>query len=143
MNDFRVTPSAARWASAYLPAFARGVRAGLEELAPQLIGLDPCNIGAINRVMDAALRGHPYAKAPIDIACWDILGKATAQPVFTLLGGAAQDNVALYRAISQESPDEMAAKIAGYAKEGYTKFQLKVGVMPMKISNAFAPPAQS
>ena len=113
--------------SAYLPSFAGGVRAGLAELAPHLIGLDPLNIGEINRVMDAALRGHPYAKAPIDIACWDLLGKATNQPVSTLLGGRAQDDIALYRAISQESPEAMAAKIAGYSAEGYTKFQLKVG----------------
>ena len=113
--------------SAYLPSFARGVRAGLEELAPQLIGQDPLIIGAINRTMDAALRGHPYAKAPIDIACWDLLGKATDQPLYTLLGGAAQDDVVLYRAISQEAPDVMARKIEGYAAEGYTKFQLKVG----------------
>lgn len=113
--------------SAYLPSFARGVRAGLEELAAHVIGLDPLNIGEVNRVMDAALRGHPYAKAPVDIACWDLLGKATGQPVYTLLGGAAQDDVVLYRAISQEDPDEMARKIEGYAAEGYTKFQLKVG----------------
>ena len=113
--------------SAYLPAFALGVRAGLQELAPHLIGQDPLNIGAINRVMDAALRGHPYAKAPIDIACWDLLGQATALPVYTLLGGAAQDDVALYRAISQEAPEKMAEKIETYAAEGYTKFQLKVG----------------
>ena len=113
--------------SAYLPSFALGVRAGLAELAPHLIGLDPCNLGRVNRAMDAALRGHPYAKAPIDIACWDILGKATGQPVYTLLGGAAQDDVVLYRAISQEAPEIMAKKIEGYAAEGYTKFQLKVG----------------
>ena len=113
--------------SAYLPSFALGVRAGLAELAPHLIGHDPLNIGQINQIMGAALRGHPYAKAPIDIACWDLLGKATGQPVYTLLGGAAQDDVALYRAISQESPDAMAKKIEGYAAEGYTKFQLKVG----------------
>lgn len=113
--------------SAYLPSFALGVRAGLAELAPQLIGLDPLNIGEMNRVMDAALRGHPYAKAPIDIACWDLLGKATGLPVYTLLGGAAQDDVVLYRAISQEAPEIMAKKIEGYAAEGYTKFQLKVG----------------
>jgi len=113
--------------SAYLPSFARGVRAGLAELAPHLIGLDPLNIGKINHVMDASLRGHPYAKAPIDIACWDLLGKATAQPVYNLLGGAAQDDIILYRAISQESPAQMAEKIAGYSAEGYTRFQLKVG----------------
>jgi L-alanine-DL-glutamate epimerase-like enolase superfamily enzyme len=77
--------------------------------------------------MDAVLRGHNYVKAPIDIACWDILGKATGLPAYTLLGGAAQDRIALYRAISQQSPEEMASKIAGYRAEGYTKFQLKVG----------------
>jgi L-alanine-DL-glutamate epimerase-like enolase superfamily enzyme len=113
--------------SAYLPSFAKGVRAGLAELAPHLIGQDPLNIGAVNRTMDAALRGHPYAKAPVDIACWDLLGKATGLPVYTLLGGAVQDDVVLYRAISQEDPDVMAKNIEGYAAEGYTKFQLKVG----------------
>ena len=113
--------------SAYLPAYALGVRSGLAELGPKMIGLDPLDLGTINRHMDAVLRGHPYVKAPIDIACWDILGKATGLPVYKLLGGAAQEKIALYRAISQESPQAMAAKIAGYRREGYTKFQLKVG----------------
>lgn len=113
--------------SAYLPAYAAGVRAGLKELAPHIIGLDPRELNVVNKTMDAALRGHPYAKAPIDIACWDILGKATGLPVHTLLGGKQQEKVALYRAISQEEPEVMARKIAGYRDEGYTKFQLKVG----------------
>ncbi|MCZ4346855.1 cis-3-hydroxy-L-proline dehydratase [Devosia neptuniae] len=113
--------------SAYLPSYALGVRSGLHEIGPKLIGMDPTNLNGINRHMDAVLRGHNYIKAPIDIACWDILGKLTGLPVYTLLGGAAQEKVALYRAISQQSPEEMAAKIAGYRAEGYTKFQLKVG----------------
>ncbi|HSI40159.1 MAG TPA: cis-3-hydroxy-L-proline dehydratase [Xanthobacteraceae bacterium] len=113
--------------SAYLPAYAQGVRAGLAEIGPKLIGRDPTDLNGLNRHMDAVLRGHPYVKAPIDIACWDILGKATGLPVHTLLGGAAQEKVALYRAISQEAPEAMARKIAGYRTEGYTKFQLKVG----------------
>ena len=113
--------------SAYLPSYAKGVRTGLQEIGPKLIGLDPTNLGAINRAMDAALRGHPYVKAPLDIACWDILGKVAGLPLHTLLGGKAQDKIALYRAISQEAPDAMAAKIEGYRSEGYTKFQLKVG----------------
>ena len=113
--------------SAYLPAYARGVRAGLQEICPRLIGLDPTDLGFVNRAMDAALRGHLYVKAPIDIACWDILGKVAGMPVYQLLGGAAQEKVALYRAISQESPEKMARKISGYHAEGYRKFQLKVG----------------
>ncbi|QIB34297.1 cis-3-hydroxy-L-proline dehydratase [Ancylobacter pratisalsi] len=113
--------------SAYLPAYAHGVRAGLEEIGPKIIGLDPTDLNVLNRHMDSVLRGHPYVKAPIDIACWDILGKLCGLPVYKLLGGAAQDKVALYRAISQEAPEAMAKKIAGYKSEGYTKFQLKVG----------------
>jgi L-alanine-DL-glutamate epimerase-like enolase superfamily enzyme len=113
--------------SAYLPAYAHGVRAGLEEIGPKLIGLDPTDLDVLGRHMDTVLRGHPYVKAPIDIACWDILGKVTGMPVYKLLGGAAQEKIALYRAISQEAPKEMARKIAGYKAEGYTKFQLKVG----------------
>ncbi len=116
--------------SAYLPSYAAGVRAGLAELAPQLIGADPLRLGDINRRMDRALKGHPYAKAPIDVACWDLLGKATGRSVCDLLGGAMQDDVVLYRAISQETPEAMAAKIAGYRDEGYVKFQLKVGGAP-------------
>jgi len=113
--------------SAYLPAYALGVRAGLQEIGPKLIGLDPTDLDVLNRHMDAVLRGHPYVKAPIDIACWDILGKLTGLPLYKLLGGKAQERVALYRAISQEAPEVMARKIAGYKSEGYTKFQLKVG----------------
>lgn len=113
--------------SAYLPSYAKGVRAGLAEIGPKLIGRDPTDLGPLNRHMDAVLRGHPYVKAPIDIACWDILGKVAGLPVYKLLGGAEQDSIALYRAISQEDAGVMAEKIAGYRAEGYTRFQLKVG----------------
>jgi L-alanine-DL-glutamate epimerase-like enolase superfamily enzyme len=77
--------------------------------------------------MDAALLGHPYVKSAIDMACWDILGQVARLPVCELLGGRYGDDFVLYRAISQESPDEMAAKVAGYRAEGYRRFQLKVG----------------
>jgi L-alanine-DL-glutamate epimerase-like enolase superfamily enzyme len=111
----------------YLPAFAAGVRAGIRELGPRLIGADPLQPALFNRRMDGAMCGHPYVKAPLDVACLDILGQHTGLPVCTLLGGALQEEVILYRAISQESPEEMARKIAGYRNDGYRRFQLKVG----------------
>ncbi len=114
----------------YLPAYAEGVRAGLRELAPHLIGYDPRELAVLNHRMDAALKGHPYVKSGIDIACWDLLGKATGLPVCLLMGGRFGDSVRLYRAISQESPEAMAKKVAGYQNEGYTRFQLKVGGDP-------------
>lgn len=115
---------------AYLPAYAAGCRAGIAELAPHLIGENPLELGRLNRRMDATLKGHPYVKSALDIACWDILGQAAGQAVCTLLGGRYGEDFCLYRAISQESPDEMAAKVAGYRAEGYRRFQLKVGGDP-------------
>jgi L-alanine-DL-glutamate epimerase-like enolase superfamily enzyme len=111
----------------YLPAYAAGVRAGLAQLGPHLIGEDPTQLAKLNGTMDAALLGHPYVKSAIDIACWDILGKATGQSVCVLLGGRFGEDLTLYRAISQQSPTEMAGKVAGYRAEGYRRFQLKVG----------------
>lgn len=114
----------------YLPAYANGVRAGLRELGPHLLGSDPRQLGKLNRLMDAALKGHPYVKSGIDIACWDILGQAAGLPVCELLGGRYGADVHLYRAISQDTPDAMAARVAGYRREGYRRFQLKVGGEP-------------
>lgn len=114
----------------YLPAYAAGARAGLLELGPHLIGEDPLQLARLNRTMDAALHGHPYVKSAIDMACWDLLGKATGQPVCVLLGGRYGEDFVLYRAISQEAPEAMAGKVAGYRAEGYRRFQLKVGGDP-------------
>ena len=114
----------------YLPAYAEGARAGIQVLAPALLGQDPTQLVKLNRHMDATLKGHPYVKSAIDMACWDILGQATGQPVCNLLGGRYGDDFLLYRAISQEAPEAMAGKVAGYRAEGYRKFQLKVGGHP-------------
>ncbi len=114
----------------YLPAYGPGARCGIAELAPHLLGHDPTQVVRINRIMDAALLGHPYVKSAIDMACWDVLGQATAQPICHLLGGRYGDDFPLYRAISQESPENMAARVGQYRSEGYRKFQLKVGADP-------------
>jgi L-alanine-DL-glutamate epimerase-like enolase superfamily enzyme len=114
----------------YLPAYAAGARAGLAELGPHLLGEDPLQLQKLNRRMDAALKGHAYVKSGLDMACWDILGQVTGQPVCTLLGGRYGDDFGLYRAISQESPRAMADRVAGYRAEGYRRFQLKVGGDP-------------
>ena len=72
----------------YLPAYAAGVRAGIKELAPHLLGCDPTALSLLNTRMDAALKSHPYVKSGIDMACWDILGQAAGLPVCQLLGRA-------------------------------------------------------
>ena len=115
--------------SAYLASFAAGARAGLRELAPKLLGLNPLEITAVNLVMDRELKGHGYVKSPIDVALHDIVGKAFGCSVSTLLGGVCSSggSVPLYRAISQDTPDNMVRNVDKFIAEGYRRFQLKVG----------------
>src|SRR5258708_23501564 len=109
---------------AYLPAYAAGARAGLAELGPHLIGRDPTRIGVVNRLMDQRLKGHPYVKSAIDMACWDLLGLSAGVSVSTLLGGCHGESVRLYRANSQDTPERLAGPVAPLPAHGYRQFQL-------------------
>jgi len=71
----------------YLPAYASGVRTGIKEIGPKLIGSDPTQLIKINRIMDYNLKGHPYVKSALDIACWDILVRRQACPYVTFWVG--------------------------------------------------------
>jgi L-alanine-DL-glutamate epimerase-like enolase superfamily enzyme len=116
--------------STYLPGFGEGARTALRKLAPALIGSDATNLAAVNERMDATLRGHEYAKSALDVACWDILGRATGQPVATLLGGALRPSVPLYVAVPLGPPAEMAAFVERERAAGIHHFQLKLGAAP-------------
>ncbi|MCS6779562.1 MAG: mandelate racemase, partial [Geminicoccaceae bacterium] len=96
---------------AYLPAYAAGVRSGLAELGPALLGADPRELAVIERRMAAALKGHPFVKSALDMACHDLAAKAAGVPLVTLLGGRSGAAVELYRAISQDTPEAMAAAV--------------------------------
>ncbi len=115
---------------AYLAAYAEGARTAINVLAPALIGQDPRQVEKINRLMDKTLKGHPYGKSAIDMACWDLLGQSAGMPVCELMGGRYGSDVPLYRAISQAAPAEMADNVAEYKRQGYRSFQLKVGGDP-------------
>jgi L-alanine-DL-glutamate epimerase-like enolase superfamily enzyme len=117
-------------AGTYLPSFAGGVRAALALLAPALLGADPRNLAAVNARMDAALLGQPAAKSPLDVACWDILGRATATPLATLLGGRVSDVLPLYLAVPLGSAEATGARVAEAWAQGVRRFQLKVGGDP-------------
>jgi cis-L-3-hydroxyproline dehydratase len=114
----------------YLPTHWAEVRAALHTLANGLIGHDPTNLNAIRRAMDAELRGGIYAKAALDVACWDLLGQRAGLPISDLLGGVLQADFPLYEAVPLDSPEEMAAFVVQREQAGITRFQLKVGNDP-------------
>ena len=114
----------------YLPSYSEGARSGIQKLSNILIGKDPSNINQINFCMDSNLKGHPYVKSAIDIACWDILGKKLNEPVYNLLGGILQNKIKLFKVISRDIPEIMQEKVNEYQEQGYRQFQMKVGAEP-------------
>ncbi len=115
------------WGVTYLPAFGKGIRAGLDELAPLLIGHDPRRHDEINRTLDLALPGHPYVKSALDIACWDIAAQAAGLPLCEALGAREPDPVPIASSVSTGSAEEMLAEIERFRDLGYRVHSAKVG----------------
>ena len=118
----------------YLPAYAEGARAGIQILSKSLIGKDPLQLAKINQHMDTALKGHPYVNSSIDMACWDIIGKNYKLPLWKLLGGKFGEEIHLYRAISQESPEIMKQKSTKWMDK-FSNFMKKNCQMTKKFKN--------
>ena len=94
----------------YAPSHAEGARAALTEMAPHLIGVDLDKPVLLNRMMDSLLNGHRYAKAAIDIAAYDAIGKKTKRSVADLLGGAHPNRPTLPVLLPQlQGPDPLPA----------------------------------
>lgn len=116
----------------YLPTFPEGIRTAIRDLAKALIGCDPTNIAKVNRVMHMTLMGQEFAKSPIDIACWDILGKSLNRPISALIGGVLNERFPIYEAVPLGSPSAMADFIRDRRAAGINRFQLKVGNNPFE-----------
>jgi L-alanine-DL-glutamate epimerase-like enolase superfamily enzyme len=133
-NDLEGWGESTPFGATYIAAHARGVRAGIAEIAPMLIGMDPRRVDRINDAMDAALAGHLHAKAPIDIACWDLFGKSVGLPVCELLGGRTELRLPVISSIHTGDPDDMRKRVDAYRNMGYRGHSVKIGGDP--IANA-------
>lgn len=111
----------------YLPAYARGVSPAIEELAPILIGANPMGVEALMATCRSHLQGHPYVQSAIDIALWDLTGKACGVSVHTLLGGLHSTELPLYHSITCIAPEEMARIATAALGRGISQFQVKLG----------------
>jgi L-alanine-DL-glutamate epimerase-like enolase superfamily enzyme len=96
-------------------------------LAPAMIGEDPRRIAHLVRKLDAALDGSEEAKAGIEMALWDIKGKALGVPVYELLGGMVRDRIPLSYSIPFGEPAEMADLAARRVAAGHRTIKVKVG----------------
>lgn len=117
--------------STYVASHALGVRSGIAEIAPSLIGLDPRRVDRINDAMDGALLGHLHAKTALDVACWDVFGKSVDMPVCELLGGRTDHRLPVISSIYAGEPDDMRRRVQEHRAKGYTAHSVKVGDEPM------------
>jgi len=108
-----------------------GVVAAVEFLKPVLIGMDPTDIAAIHEQMDKKLIFNPAAKASIDVACYDIIGKQARLPVHTLLG-AKTNQLQTDITIGIDTVDEMTKECVQRVNEGFRILKIKCGIDPQK-----------
>jgi muconate cycloisomerase len=99
-------------------------------LEPALTGEDPRDIERLTAKIRRAVAGHPFTKSGIEIALWDILGKAAGMPLYRLLGGAVRDRIPIKMSVSGVEP-ERAAELAAWAVDrGLRALKVKTGIEP-------------
>lgn len=96
-------------------------------IAPQLLGCDPTGVNRIEALLDQSVRGNPTARGAVNMALYDILGKAHGVPVYTLLGGKLHDRLPLLGAIGSGTAEEDASAIEALIREGYRTVMIKMG----------------
>ena len=115
------------WGHTYVPAHGPGIRAGIETMAPFVLGLDPRRLLDVERAMDLALPGHLYAKSPIDMACWDIAGQAAGLPIADLMGGGSRTPRPIASSVGAKTVEETREVMERYRKRGYVAHSVKIG----------------
>lgn len=101
-------------------------------LIPAILGEDPRNIKEIHKLMNQALVQNGAAKAALDIACYDILGKVSNLPIYLLLGGRKKQEPMIPRVMSILEPEALAKQAKAALDEGYKEIKMKLGTNPDK-----------
>jgi muconate cycloisomerase len=97
-------------------------------LVPAVRELDPAEIALVHQRMDKVVKGHPYAKAAVDIACFDLAGKAQGVPVSTLLGGRLRDGIEVTHSLGIMDVDRCVAEAEQAVAEGAGTIKCKTGL---------------
>ncbi|MEM6428550.1 MAG: enolase C-terminal domain-like protein, partial [Deinococcota bacterium] len=111
---------------------AEGMTANItKHIAPALMGEDPLNITHLNQKMRKALPHHWCSYSGVDMALWDLKGKALGVPIYQLLGGKVRDGVDLMGFVHLDEPEKMAAAATKTLDEhGFSVLKMKIGLEP-------------
>ncbi len=95
-------------------------------IVPGLIGMDPFETEAIWKKMDFIAPTYTMAKASIDMALWDIMGKTLNMPVHRLLGGSKPEKIPNVGLIGIDEPEEVYKDATEFVEDGFTGIRLKI-----------------
>jgi muconate cycloisomerase len=101
-------------------------------LAPAIVGQDPRAIGLIHNAMDKAIKGYPYAKAALDMALYDLSGKALDAPAYQLLGGCFRKRIPIAHSIGLMEVEKAVEEALQVKAEGIKTVKLKGGQAPKR-----------
>ena len=96
-------------------------------LAPALMGEDPTNILSRVDQMNTAIAGNPFAKAAVEMALWDIKGKAFQTPVYQFLGGSRRLTIPVNQSVSYGSISEMVEEALYHVSQGFKTIKIYCG----------------
>jgi L-alanine-DL-glutamate epimerase-like enolase superfamily enzyme len=106
-----------------------GMRQAVEQIfRPILVGGDPFDLEPLMERVDHAVLGYTRTKAAIEVALFDLLGKALNLPVYKLLGGLYRESIPVVRIVPIKSPLEMARNAEQVVQQGYKYLKVKVGL---------------
>jgi muconate cycloisomerase len=136
LSGWGEAPAIATWGGAHMRYYGETpetVRHIVEAyLLPAVRGLDPAEVGVVHARMDKVVKGHPYAKAAVDIACHDLAGKALGVPVSTLLGGAHRAGIEVTHSLGIMDVDRCLDEAEQAVAEGARTIKCKTGLDPYR-----------
>ncbi|HCL30510.1 MAG TPA: mandelate racemase/muconate lactonizing protein [Candidatus Latescibacteria bacterium] len=118
---------APRWSGETSPGCVAVLR---DVLAPAVIGADPRDVRDIGLRVGKALRLNPFAKAAVEMACWDLAGKASGLPVYRLLGGRVRAAVPMKMVVGAFDVPRAVALAKRFLDGGTRHLKVKVGLDP-------------
>ncbi len=116
-----------RWSGEDQVTAAHLIRAYLE---PLLVGENPTEVENLTQRFRLAFAGNFFTKAGVEMALWDIAGKAAGKPVYQLLGGKMREFVPTKWSVSGVEPDKAAEIARGAVEQGFEAMKVKVGLDP-------------
>lgn len=96
-------------------------------IEPVLVGADPQAPESLWPAINGAVAGHQFTKAGVEMALWDIAGKAAGLPVYRLLGGPVRTEIPTKFSVTGTEPDHAASVAVWATEQGFTAMKVKVG----------------